>query len=77
MDYIGLVLLLCSEFSTSSLSADAATGRAYIAVEPVDGVADTASQPLRVPASELLPGSGFYGRGWTGVTPSTPGGTAC
>lgn len=29
-----------------------------------------------VPASKLLLGIGFYGRGWTGVTQSTPGGTA-
>ncbi|PZH14901.1 chitinase [Streptomyces sp. NTH33] len=29
-----------------------------------------------VPASKLLVGIGFYGRGWTGVTQSAPGGTA-
>ncbi|MGX1133141.1 chitinase [Streptomyces glaucescens] len=29
-----------------------------------------------VPATKLLLGIGFYGRGWTGVTQSTPGGTA-
>ncbi|MEU6097876.1 glycoside hydrolase family 18 chitinase [Streptomyces sp. NPDC047079] len=29
-----------------------------------------------VPASKLLVGIGFYGRGWTGVTQDTPGGTA-
>ncbi|MFE5297272.1 glycosyl hydrolase family 18 protein [Streptomyces sp. NPDC056632] len=29
-----------------------------------------------VPANKLLLGIGFYGRGWTGVTQSTPGGTA-
>ena len=29
-----------------------------------------------VPASKLLLGIGFYGRGWTGVSQSTPGGTA-
>ncbi|QZZ30226.1 glycoside hydrolase family 18 protein [Streptomyces sp. ST1015] len=29
-----------------------------------------------VPANKLLVGVGFYGRGWTGVTSSTPGGTA-
>ncbi|MFI1698654.1 glycoside hydrolase family 18 protein [Streptomyces bobili] len=31
---------------------------------------------LGVPASKLLLGLGFYGRGWTGVTRSAPGGTA-
>ncbi|MEV8589478.1 glycoside hydrolase family 18 chitinase [Streptomyces sp. NPDC051180] len=29
-----------------------------------------------VPAKKLLLGIGFYGRGWTGVTQATPGGTA-
>lgn len=29
-----------------------------------------------VPAAKLLLGIGFYGRGWTGVTQATPGGTA-
>ncbi|MFD5428457.1 glycosyl hydrolase family 18 protein [Streptomyces sp. NPDC127084] len=29
-----------------------------------------------VPAGELLLGIGFYGRGWTGVSQSTPGGSA-
>ncbi len=29
-----------------------------------------------IPASKLLPGIGFYGRGWTGVTQSAPGGSA-
>ncbi|WP_327072299.1 glycoside hydrolase family 18 chitinase [Kitasatospora purpeofusca] len=31
---------------------------------------------IGVPASKLLLGIGFYGRGWTGVTQSAPGGTA-
>jgi chitinase len=41
--------------------------------------ADAAIQKLKgkgVPASKLLLGIGFYGRGWSGVTQSTPGGTA-
>jgi chitinase len=40
---------------------------------------DAAIQKLRskgVPASKLLLGIGFYGRGWTGVTQEAPGGTA-
>ncbi|MGW6541885.1 glycoside hydrolase family 18 protein [Streptomyces massasporeus] len=31
---------------------------------------------LGIPASKLLLGIGFYGRGWTGVTHAAPGGTA-
>ncbi|WBB49909.1 glycosyl hydrolase family 18 protein [Verrucosispora sp. WMMA2044] len=40
---------------------------------------DAAIQKLKskgIPANKLLLGIGFYGRGWTGVTQSTPGGTA-
>ncbi|CAH9419421.1 Chitinase (EC, partial [Streptomyces globisporus] len=40
--------------------------------------ADAIAKPKAkgVPASKLLLGIGFYGRGWTGVTQSAPGGTA-
>ena len=41
--------------------------------------ADAAIQKLKskgVPASKLLLGIGFYGRGWSGVTQSAPGGSA-
>lgn len=31
---------------------------------------------LGIPSKKLLLGIGFYGRGWTGVTQATPGGTA-
>ncbi|WP_431935534.1 glycosyl hydrolase family 18 protein [Micromonospora sp. RP3T] len=40
---------------------------------------DAAIQKLKskgVPANKLLLGIGFYGRGWTGVTQTAPGGTA-
>ncbi|MCA2212447.1 glycosyl hydrolase family 18 protein [Jidongwangia harbinensis] len=40
---------------------------------------DAAIQKLKskgIPASKLLLGVGFYGRGWTGVNQSEPGGTA-
>ncbi|MEU1800991.1 glycoside hydrolase family 18 protein [Streptomyces sp. NPDC019937] len=40
---------------------------------------DAAIQKLKglgVPASKLLLGIGFYGRGWTGVSQAAPGGTA-
>ncbi len=40
---------------------------------------DAAIQKLKskgIPANKLLLGVGFYGRGWTGVSQSTPGGTA-
>ncbi|MGX6604215.1 glycosyl hydrolase family 18 protein [Micromonosporaceae bacterium Da 78-11] len=40
---------------------------------------DAAIQKLKskgVPASKILLGIGFYGRGWTGVTQAAPGGTA-
>ncbi|WP_237316757.1 glycoside hydrolase family 18 chitinase [Streptomyces sp. JJ36] len=47
---------------------------------PQDGFnSDAAIQKLKakgVPADKLLLGIGFYGRGWTGVTQSAPGGTA-
>ncbi|MEV6263416.1 glycoside hydrolase family 18 protein [Streptomyces sp. NPDC051784] len=47
---------------------------------PQDGFdSDAAISKLKakgVPASKLLLGIGFYGRGWTGVTQDAPGGTA-
>ncbi|MEV4177773.1 glycosyl hydrolase family 18 protein [Nonomuraea sp. NPDC049709] len=47
---------------------------------PIAGFySDNAIQKLKskgVPASKLLLGIGFYGRGWTGVTQAAPGGTA-
>ncbi|MGH3312366.1 MAG: glycoside hydrolase family 18 protein [Streptomyces sp.] len=47
---------------------------------PKDGFNATATieklTGMGVPASKLLLGLGFYGRGWTGVTQAAPGGTA-
>jgi chitinase len=40
---------------------------------------DDAIQKLKglgIPSNKLMIGIGFYGRGWTGVTQSTPGGSA-
>ncbi|MCL6735430.1 glycoside hydrolase family 18 protein [Streptomyces neyagawaensis] len=45
---------------------------------PVFNTASTIAKlkSLGIPSSKLLLGLGFYGRGWTGVTQSAPGGTA-
>jgi chitinase len=57
----------------------------HSALTPWDGIpqdgftADQAVQKLKaqgVPADKLLLGIGFYGRGWTGVSQSEPGGSA-
>ncbi|MFF4600060.1 glycoside hydrolase family 18 protein [Amycolatopsis sp. NPDC001319] len=51
----------------------------YAGIPTAGFYSDAAIQKLKskgVPASKLLLGIGFYGRGWTGVTQSAPGGTA-
>ncbi|HEY9524026.1 MAG TPA: glycoside hydrolase family 18 protein, partial [Thermopolyspora sp.] len=51
----------------------------YSGIPTAGFYADAAIQKLKakgVPSSKLLLGIGFYGRGWTGVTQSAPGGTA-
>ncbi len=52
---------------------------AYPGIPQAGFNSDAAIQKLKskgVPANKLLLGIGFYGRGWTGVTQSAPGGTA-
>ncbi|MBB5966212.1 glycosyl hydrolase family 18 protein [Planomonospora venezuelensis] len=51
----------------------------YTGIPKAGFYSDAAIQKLKakgVPASKLLLGIGFYGRGWTGVTQAAPGGTA-
>jgi chitinase len=51
----------------------------YSGIPTAGFYADAAIQKLKgkgVPSSKLLLGIGFYGRGWTGVTQSAPGGSA-
>ncbi|MEC4016719.1 glycoside hydrolase family 18 chitinase [Streptomyces sp. H27-D2] len=53
--------------------------RAYDGIPQAGFNSDAAIQKLKtqgVPANKQLLGIGFYGRGWTGVTQSAPGGTA-
>jgi chitinase len=51
----------------------------YAGIPTAGFYADAAVQKLKskgIPAGKILLGVGFYGRGWTGVSQSTPGGSA-
>ncbi|MEU2434155.1 glycoside hydrolase family 18 protein, partial [Streptomyces sp. NPDC007861] len=50
------------------------TGIPQAGFNSADAIAKLKAQG--VPAAKLLLGIGFYGRGWTGVTQATPGGSA-
>ncbi|HET6296150.1 MAG TPA: glycoside hydrolase family 18 protein [Kribbella sp.] len=51
----------------------------YTGIPTAGFYSDAAIQKLKskgIPSAKILLGIGFYGRGWTGVTQSAPGGTA-
>ncbi|MEU0515689.1 glycoside hydrolase family 18 protein [Amycolatopsis sp. NPDC006125] len=66
-------------FSPAGPTAPHSPLTSYDGIPAAGFYSDAAIQKLKskgVPASKLLLGIGFYGRGWTGVTQATPGGTA-
>jgi chitinase len=66
-------------FSPTGPTAPHSPLTSYAGIPTAGFNADAAVQKLKgkgVPASKILLGVGFYGRGWTGVTQSAPGGTA-
>ncbi len=66
-------------FAPSGPTAPHSPLTSYNGIPQAGFYSDAAIQKLKsknIPASKLLLGIGFYGRGWTGVTQSTPGGSA-
>src|SRR3954453_8284930 len=66
-------------FSPQGPTAPHSPLTSYAGIPTAGFYADAAIQKLKskgVPANKILLGIGFYGRGWTGVTQSAPGGTA-
>jgi chitinase len=66
-------------FSPTGPTAPHSPLYSYTGIPTAGFYSDAAIQKLigkGVPASKINLGIGFYGRGWTGVTQSTPGGTA-
>jgi chitinase len=66
-------------WATTGPTAPHSPLNSYAGIPTAGFYSDSAIQKLKskgVPASKLLLGIGFYGRGWTGVSQSAPGGTA-
>ncbi|WP_203986256.1 glycoside hydrolase family 18 protein, partial [Sphaerisporangium rufum] len=66
-------------FSPTGPTAPHSPLTSYSGIPAAGFNSDAAIQKLKgkgVPAGKLLLGIGFYGRGWTGVTQSAPGGSA-
>jgi len=66
-------------FSPQGPTAPHSPLTSYAGIPTAGFYSDAAIQKLKskgVPASKMLLGIGFYGRGWTGVTQAAPGGTA-
>jgi chitinase len=66
-------------FSPQGPTAPHSPLNAYPGIPTAGFYSDAAIQKLKskgVPAGKMLLGIGFYGRGWTGVTRSAPGGSA-